>query len=170
MAKAPHLRMAHQVVKVLGIERKNTVLFAAVAAALGKEWTPGTDGKKRGYALVMEYGYAHGITLSAASPRAKKFKNQHSYRKSLPAVAKDDFLSTFEWRKLRMIVLTKRGARCECCGKSPKDGVTVINIDHIKPRKLFPELALEETNLQVLCHECNHGKGNWDQTDWRGIA
>ena len=27
--------------------------------------------------------------------------------------------------------------------------------------------ALEITNLQILCHECNHGKGNWDQTDWR---
>jgi hypothetical protein len=19
----------------------------------------------------------------------------------------------------------------------------------------------------VLCHDCNHGKGNWDMTDWR---
>jgi len=43
----------------------------------------------------------------------------------------------------------------------------VMNVDHIRPRKLFPELALDINNLQVLCHECNHGKGNWDQTDWR---
>jgi len=85
-------------------------------------------------------------------------------------VRRDDFLQSYEWRQLRMKVLTKRGARCECCGASPKDGVTIINVDHIKPRRDFPELALVESNLQVLCDACNHGKGNWDQTDWRTPA
>ena len=66
-----------------------------------------------------------------------------------------------------MIVIKKRGARCECCGAAPADGVTVINVDHVLPRKTHPELALVESNLQVLCHVCNHGKGNWDTTDWR---
>jgi 5-methylcytosine-specific restriction endonuclease McrA len=42
-----------------------------------------------------------------------------------------------------------------------------INVDHIKPRKLFPHLALSLDNLQTLCSPCNHGKGNWDMTDWR---
>lgn len=78
----------------------------------------------------------------------------------------DAFLASYEWRSLRMRVLVRRGARCECCGASPRDGVR-INVDHIKPRKLFPELALVESNLQVICEVCNHGKGNWDQTDWR---
>lgn len=82
----------------------------------------------------------------------------------------DAFLLSAEWRRLRMLVITKRGARCECCGASPKDGVTVINVDHIKPRRLFPQLALVESNLQILCAVCNHGKGNWDQTDWRRDA
>lgn len=86
------------------------------------------------------------------------------------AVSDADFLQTYEWRQLRMVVLTKRGARCECCGASPKDGVTVINVDHIKPRRLFPALALVESNLQILCAPCNHGKGNWNQTDWRDPA
>lgn len=76
------------------------------------------------------------------------------------------FLSTYEWRKVRMMALKKYGARCQCCGASPKDGA-VMNVDHIKPRKLFPNLALDLDNLQILCHECNHGKGNWDKTDWR---
>lgn len=81
-------------------------------------------------------------------------------------VAKDAFLLTFEWRRVRMQALKKYGARCQCCGASPADGA-VMNVDHIKPRKLFPALALDVDNLQILCNECNHGKGNWDMTDWR---
>jgi len=80
-----------------------------------------------------------------------------------------DFLSSYEWRAVRMQALRKYGARCQCCGASPETGA-VMNVDHIKPRKIFPELALDVNNLQVLCHECNHGKGNWDMTDWRKTA
>lgn len=82
------------------------------------------------------------------------------------SVASDDFLHTYEWRRLRMEAIKKYGARCQCCGASPETGAT-MNVDHIKPRRLFPALALDLDNLQVLCHECNHGKGNWDMTDWR---
>ena len=78
----------------------------------------------------------------------------------------DAFLLTYEWRKVRMEALKKYGARCQCCGATPSHGA-VMNVDHIKPRRLFPHLALDINNLQVLCHECNHGKGNWDMTDWR---
>jgi 5-methylcytosine-specific restriction endonuclease McrA len=81
-------------------------------------------------------------------------------------LASPDFLSSFEWRKLRMVVLTHYGARCQCCGATPDDGV-VMNVDHIKPRRTYPWLALEFENLQVLCNPCNHGKSNWDTTDWR---
>lgn len=76
------------------------------------------------------------------------------------------FLETYEWRKLRMEALKKYGPKCQCCGATPATGA-VMNVDHIKPRKLWPSLALDINNLQILCHECNHGKGNWDQTDWR---
>lgn len=78
----------------------------------------------------------------------------------------DAFLRSFEWRALRMMALKKHGARCQCCGASPATGAT-MNVDHIKPRNAFPGLALQLDNLQVLCQECNHGKGNWDSTDWR---
>ena len=81
----------------------------------------------------------------------------------------DDFLQTYEWRRLRMEALKKYGARCQCCGATPATGA-VMNVDHIKPRRLFPGLALDLANLQVLCGECNHGKGNWDMTDWRANA
>lgn len=89
-----------------------------------------------------------------------------AYRPYAGDVNSDAFLSSFAWRQLRMQVLQKYGRVCMCCGASPATGA-VMHVDHIKPRRLFPQLALDIDNLQVLCHECNHGKGNWDQTDWR---
>lgn len=44
-----------------------------------------------------------------------------------------------------------------------------MNVDHIKPRKTHPWLALAASNLQVLCHRCNHGKGNHNTTDFRRL-
>jgi len=79
----------------------------------------------------------------------------------------DEFLSTFEWKAVRMMALKKYGPVCQCCGASAKSGA-VIHVDHIKPRKIFPDLALDINNLQILCGDCNGGKGNWDMTDWRG--
>jgi 5-methylcytosine-specific restriction endonuclease McrA len=95
----------------------------------------------------------------------KKSKSVKKYN-SFQNVKNDDFLSSYEWRKLRMQALKKYGPVCMCCGDSPKNGA-VMNVDHIKPRKLFPSLALDIDNLQILCSPCNHGKGNWDFTDWR---
>lgn len=80
-----------------------------------------------------------------------------------------EFLNTFEWRKVRQEVLNKYGNKCMCCGASPV-GEIYLCVDHIKPRKTHPELALDVNNLQVLCNVCNHGKGNWNVKDWRGTA
>ena len=71
-----------------------------------------------------------------------------------------------DWARIRMVALKAADGRCQCCGRSRKDGV-VLNVDHIKPRKTHPEIALDPNNLQVLCGLCNKGKGNWDSTDWR---
>lgn len=81
-------------------------------------------------------------------------------------VNSDAFLRSSEWRRLRYEVLKRNGGRCQCCGATAAAGNT-INVDHIKPRRRFPELALAIDNLQVLCGDCNAGKGNWDETDWR---
>lgn len=52
------------------------------------------------------------------------------------------------------------------CGRNPIDHGVTLHIDHKKPRSRFPELALVETNLQVLCEDCNLGKLNFDTIDW----
>ena len=101
--------------------------------------------------------------------KRKKNKQRRKEERKVNRVQKktvDKFYNSYEWRKLRYAALKKYGAKCMCCGRTPDDGF-VMNVDHIKPRKRFPELALDINNTQVLCNICNHGKGNWDETDWR---
>lgn len=85
---------------------------------------------------------------------------------------KEDFYKSWDWRTLRMEVLKEHGRACQCCGAEPgmktAAGEPVrICVDHIKPLSKFWHLRLDRKNLQVLCDECNQGKGNWDQTDFR---
>lgn len=83
-----------------------------------------------------------------------------------PAPTFHPFYGSVEWKRVRYEALKRSSGRCECCGRSPKEGA-ILNIDHIKPLRKFPHLALDINNLQVLCATCNHGKGSWDSTDWR---
>ena len=119
--------------------------------------------------ICREYQKLHPLAekfnpLKRTPAKVKKVKSKIFIDKV--DVTTTEFLFTYAWRKLRMEALKKYGSKCMCCGASPATGA-VMNVDHIKPRKHFPSLALNINNLQILCHDCNHGKGNWDQTDWR---
>lgn len=75
------------------------------------------------------------------------------------------FYDSPEWRRLRFQTLQKYGRRCMACGETPPK--VVIHVDHIKPLASRPDLALEPSNLQVLCMDCNLGKANLSQADFR---
>ncbi len=77
------------------------------------------------------------------------------------------FLLGWQWRQLRYEVLKDRGARCELCGATAAD--SRIEVDHIKPISKHWDLRLMKSNLQVLCRDCNMGKGNRYADDFRGV-
>lgn len=116
-------------------------------------------GRKEKLQACYEYCLSKGFT---APKKAKR--NTANYNGN---VNSDDFLSSYAWRNARYEAIKKNNGRCECCGASPKENNIVLHVDHIKSRRLFPELALDPSNFQVLCEDCNHGKGFLDQTDWR---
>lgn len=70
-------------------------------------------------------------------------------------VQSNAFLWSKEWKELRSEALKLYGSNCKFCGS-----INNIQIDHILPRKYYPELALEISNLQPLCSKCNKKKGN----------
>ena len=83
-----------------------------------------------------------------------------------PRPSKEFFISN-AWRVLRFEVLRHYKHKCMSCGRSPKEHGVVLHVDHIKPRSTYPDLALDFDNLQILCEDCNIGKGNKSQDDLR---
>lgn len=77
-----------------------------------------------------------------------------------------DFYDSPQWKRLSYRAKITLGRRCMVCGKTPEDGI-VIHTDHIKPIRHHWALRLDPNNLQILCEECNLGKGSWDETDFR---
>lgn len=97
--------------------------------------------------------------IESQRPKKKKSRQKHRRGKS----KKDLFHMSPEWLTLRYHVLRMYGRVCMCCGKTRGE----MHVDHIKPRSRYPQLALVFDNLQVLCKECNFGKSNKDETDYR---
>ncbi len=81
----------------------------------------------------------------------------------------NSFLLSNDWKTIRRAVIETYGRKCMKCGSTPKNP-KMTHVDHIKPRKTNPELALDFNNLQVLCCRCNKAKGNKNQIDYRKMA
>lgn len=100
--------------------------------------------------------------LKIMNKKAAKQKNTKSLSPKV-LVRGPLFYETREWQFLRYKTIKKYERKCMVCFRSNLE----LHVDHIKPISKFPELALNENNLQVLCRDCNLGKGNTDSIDYR---
>lgn len=62
------------------------------------------------------------------------------------------------WPALREAAFSVFGRACNYCGGKAAEGIK-LHVDHVKPIRDYPELALDLSNLQVLCESCNLKKG-----------
>lgn len=103
-----------------------------------------------------------------AKRRAKAGKSFHEPVKQI--VFNDQTISEFydswDWKRLRYDFIKEKNRKCQCCGAAPSDGIRIV-VDHIKPIRRFWHLRLDSNNLQMMCDDCNMGKGSRDTTDWR---
>lgn len=111
----------------------------------------------------MKFGSQHQPEKICRAKNRLKLKLLPKSPNTLSKDQKKIFFESREWQALRYSTIAKYGRRCMCCGKY--DGV--MHVDHIKPIWSNPELRLDPDNVQVLCSECNNGKGARDATDWR---
>ncbi len=71
------------------------------------------------------------------------------------------FYSSPEWNIIRKQIIKENSRFCSECKKNITKNIDVT-VDHIKPRSKYPDLALEKSNLRVLCRSCNASKGDRD--------
>lgn len=125
--------------------------------------------------LVEEYLFSIGKKPKKKSQKKRErdqgnFDTAQAVSERKPTKSEiNSFYDSWEWSRISYEVKLERGRRCECCGATPDHGARIVT-DHIKPLRHFWHLRLDKGNLQVLCDDCNKGKGSRDFTDFRCIA
>jgi hypothetical protein len=69
------------------------------------------------------------------------------------------FYASAEWNIIRTLVLKETPHKCQDCGKMIRKK-SDLTVDHVLPRNKYPNLALERSNMRVLCRTCNSKKGD----------
>lgn len=120
---------------------------------------------------------AFAMQLKAADRSKKKGRKKKKAKPPKPFITKTvqyvydpsdqtrltAFYASPEWRMTRYEILRRDGAKCACCRTANKP----VHVDHIKSLRTHWELRLNPNNLQVLCEDCNVGKGARHADDWR---
>lgn len=99
-----------------------------------------------------------------AEVKRERREERRQERKAIPRETKQqyraralEFFKSDRWQKLRFEAFARYGRQCLCCGRMPPR--VILHVDHVKPRMTHPELELDINNLQILCEDCNKGKG-----------
>lgn len=144
-----------------------------------QRWFNRSEAEKKGHG-----GYCRFKCKTRAENKLRRWR-QRNKTKQIPAPhrrqlnqlrrqekkqAPAEFYESDAWRTLRYKVLRKFGFKCMACGARPGPGPNgALHVDHIKPRSKYPQLELDENNLQVLCRDCNKGKSNIYEDDLRAL-
>jgi 5-methylcytosine-specific restriction endonuclease McrA len=104
------------------------------------------------------FGDRQKVLPSAMAPRRDLYPS---------AEALNAFYVSWEWKRLRYAYLEGKPHVCMCCGRRTRDVGGGTHVDHIKPVKRYWSLRIKWDNLQILCSDCNQGKGSRYETDWR---
>lgn len=100
---------------------------------------------RNSYKNSRTYGLTDIMFLQAVIANEDSHKQTTDYQRSLMTPG------------LRMRILKRDNYRCQICGRTAQDGIT-LEVDHIVPVSKGGKTV--EPNLQTLCRDCNRGKSN----------
>lgn len=154
-----------------GLVKRRLVKMGALCEAVARvlERQP-PKSKQARWAMILDFALSRGILTEMpkriavrSTPLPREIMPPAVYRASKAEF--DAFYRTPQWRRLRMEAFLKYGRRCACCRAKNKP----FHVDHIRPRSRYPHLELDLNNLQILCEDCNLGKGGWNAVDFRDV-
>lgn len=140
---------------------------SAAQVKLAQEFVGNRAWRKKIVGAVVPRAFWEGFCAASENRKSINIRKAKTKKISNSARYNPSFYTSEQWRALRFKVLSRYECKCMMCGRSPRDHSIVLHVDHIKPRSKHPELSLCFDNLQILCEDCNLGKGNTDDTDYR---
>lgn len=88
----------------------------------------------------------------------RSMRREPSKKKKPKKQLKDDPF----WVEIREVAFDLYGRVCLKCGSTEQ-----VQMDHVKPKSLYPHLKYDIANLQPLCWPCNREKCDKHETDYR---
>lgn len=88
-------------------------------------------------------------------PKVKKIKYYITY---------SSFYQSEQWKLLKEIIFKFYPRQCFKCKST-----NIIQVDHIKPKSIFPKDTFNIMNLQPLCSYCNKEKSNKNYDNYRTV-
>lgn len=101
--------------------------------------------------------------IEAGKPLPIHIRNgmNNAYKKQMEQLQKGERNNNWRGGKSyafrKKAVLLRDNYTCVMCGHREQP---IMEVDHIKPKRDFPELALEMNNLVTLCPNCHRRKTN----------
>lgn len=121
--------------------------------------------KKHGVAEIDRDSFRLNVELETSELAALKEICLEKIEKWYAENEKKEIADPNGWGAIRYKMLQKY-KRCVLCGAKPhQDLDIVLDVDHIIPSSKGG--SDDESNLQVLCSQCNRAKGNRDDEDFR---
>jgi len=103
-----------------------------------------------------------GVNTWAAGKKRPLQSGENSYFwkggvSKINRTERQNYTATLEYKEFRRAVLKRDNYTCQICGARTKLGKRIlIQIDHIKPFSLFPELRMDMNNVRTLCKPCHY--------------
>lgn len=105
--------------------------------------------------------------------QVKQLKAKLKQRRSDGKLLYNNWQGSSDWHQWRMQQLDRQDWKCACCTQQMSFGEKTYlangdftlepqhpTVDHVLPKSLFPELALDRQNLVMVCWSCNRKKSN----------
>lgn len=122
---------------------------------------------------MCEEKYQHMVKNQKALENKYKRERQRLYARSDDEGYKA--LHSSYWVKFRLHIIHADDGMCQRCYiKFHRYTFENLEVHHIKPRKDYPELAFDESNVVTLCRSCNATLGlsgldfQWSPEDRKG--
>ncbi|MGB4486839.1 MAG: retron system putative HNH endonuclease [Pseudomonas veronii] len=79
----------------------------------------------------------------------------------IPKLEKERLVSYYRHKDIKAPLVESSYGKCAFCECIPSEGGNV-EVEHYKPKSLYPELTFEWMNLLPSCHRCNGDKSDHD--------